>query len=880
MSAYQEPAPARSGRDPRVPPYSREAEEAILGALLLDRNAIFKAIELLQPEFFYAEKNAAIFRAMVTLFQRGEAVDIITLTEELRRAGTLDRAGGASYLGGLQESVATGAHIEYYARIVSEKATLRRMIEISGEIVESCFEARDEAGDILDRAESSILAVSQGRLRQGFEPINEILKATFQNIQRVYDSKSHITGLATGYDKLDLLTGGFQPSDLLIVAGRPSMGKTSFVLNVAQHAAIEEKKSVAIFSLEMSKEQLVQRLLTAEARIDAHKLRTGNLKDSDWPLLTQAAGQLAEAPIYIDDTPAISVLEMRAKSRRLQAQKGLDLIIIDYLQLARAVSRADNRQQEISEISRGMKALAKELQVPVVALSQLSRALETRTDKRPMLSDLRECVTGDTLVCLADGRRLPIRDLIGQQPEVLAVDAAGKVTTAVSDKVWFVGARPVLRVRLASGRSLRATAQHRLFGAQGWRRVQELEVGDRLAISRRIPQPRFAERWPEQRIALLGQLIGDGSYLSGQPMRYTTASAENSQLVAEAAEQEFDAHVKRYVGRGRWHQLLISGNGNRWHPAGVNRWLRDLGVFGQRSHEKRVPNAAFRLCDEQVALLLQHLWATDGTLVARKAGQRGSHGVSFSTSSAGLAGDVAALLLRLGIVARIQTVTPAEGRAVHMVGVVGVASQQRFLDRVGAFGPRVQQAAALQATIAGRHSNTNVDTLPREVFVEVKALMAEAGISQRRMAVMRGTAYGGTAHFKFAPSRATVADYAEHLDSDELRRQASSDLFWDRIVAIEPAGEEEVFDLTVPGPANWLADGIVSHNSGALEQDADVVMFIYRPEVYDKEDEQLEGQAELIIGKQRNGPIGTVPLYFVKEYTRFENPARGEDYYA
>ena len=390
MSNHSDSTAVRPGRDPRVPPQSREAEEAILGALLLDRNAIFKAIELLQPEFFYAEKNAAIFRAMVTLFQRGEAVDIITLTEELRREGSLDRAGGASYLGGLQESVATGAHIEHYARIVSEKATLRRMIEISGEIVESCFEARDEAMDILDRAESSILAVSQGRLRQGFEPINEILKATFQNIQRVYDSKSHITGVATGYDKLDLLTGGLQPSDLLIVAGRPSMGKTSFVLNVAQHAAIEEKKSVAIFSLEMSKEQLVQRLLTAEARIDAHKLRTGNLKDSDWPLLTQAAGQLAEAPIYIDDTPAISVLEMRAKSRRLQAQKGLDLIIIDYLQLARAVSRADNRQQEISEISRGMKALAKELQVPVVALSQLSRALESRTDKRPMLSDLRE----------------------------------------------------------------------------------------------------------------------------------------------------------------------------------------------------------------------------------------------------------------------------------------------------------------------------------------------------------------------------------------------------------------------------------------------------------------------------------------------------------
>ncbi len=388
MSAYQEPAPSR--KNLRVPPHSREAEEAILGALLLDRNAIFKAIELLAPEHFYAEKNGEIFTAMVSLFQRGEAVDIITLTEELKRAGKLERAGGASYLGSLQESVATGAHIDHYARIVLEKSTLRSMIEISGDIVESCFEARDDAMEILDRAESSIMSVSQGRLKQGFEPVNEILKATFANIQKVYDSDSHITGVPSGYDKLDRLTGGLQPSDLLIIAARPSMGKTSLVLNIAQHAAIEEKKSVAFFSLEMSKEQLVQRLLTAEARIDAHKLRTGNLKDGDWPLLTEAAGQLAEAKIYIDDTPAITVLEMRAKCRRLQSQKGLDLIIIDYLQLARASARADNRQQEISEISRSLKALAKELNVPVVALSQLSRALETRTDKRPMLSDLRE----------------------------------------------------------------------------------------------------------------------------------------------------------------------------------------------------------------------------------------------------------------------------------------------------------------------------------------------------------------------------------------------------------------------------------------------------------------------------------------------------------
>ncbi len=378
------------GQDMKVPPQSQDAEEAILGALLLDRNAIHRAMEILTPEHFYQPRGAAIFNAMVHLYERGEAVDIVTLSEELKKEGRLDLAGGASYLGGLQNSVATGAHIEHYARIVKEKATLRGMIEISGQIVESCFEAREDAMDILDRAETAIMSISQDRLGKGFQPVKSILKATFETIQKTYESQGHITGVATGYDELDERTGGLQPSDLIIIAARPSMGKTSLVLNIAQYAGIEGKKRIAFFSLEMSREQLVQRLLTAEARVDAHRVRTGNLKEEDWPLLTEAAGLVSEAPIYIDDTPAITVLEMRAKARRLQAQEGLDMVIIDYLQLARSSSRSENRQQEISEISRGLKSLAKELNVPVVALSQLSRAVENRTDKRPMLSDLRE----------------------------------------------------------------------------------------------------------------------------------------------------------------------------------------------------------------------------------------------------------------------------------------------------------------------------------------------------------------------------------------------------------------------------------------------------------------------------------------------------------
>ena len=666
------------------------------------------------------------------------------------------------------------------------------------------------------------------------------------------------------------------------VANDVCVHNTALAFNAIWHASGEKKMPVAIFSLEMSKEQLVQRLISQTTRIPAQALRSGNVRAEDWPKLVRGVAEVARAPIWIDDTAGVTLMEIRAKVRRLASQLNvagempLSLVVVDYLQLmigGDARNRQENRQQEIADISRGLKVLARDLDVPVLAIAQLSRAVEARHDKRPLLSDLRDCVTGDTLVLLADGRRTPVRELVGARPRVLAMSPSGRIVEAESDRVWSVGQLPVFEVRLASGRKVRATSKHRLFGPDGWIRIGELRPGNRLAIARGMPEPENAPAWPEARLALLGHLIGDGSYLSGQPMRYCTASEENSHLVAETAINEFGAMVNRHAGRGNWHQLVLSGNGNRWHPAGVNLWLRELGIFGQRSHEKRIPAPIFRLDDESVAVLLRHLWATDGTIFARKPGMRGSSTICFSTNSEGLAHDVAALLLRLDIVARIREVSQGKHRPMFTVSVSGTRDQIRFLERVGAFGPRRDGAEKLAHLLVTRRAETNVDTLPIEFFEKIKASMAVHGVSHRNMALARGTSYGGSSRFRFAPSRVLMAEHANLLGDESLLAVAESDIFWDRVIEVVPAGEEEVYDLTVPGPASWLADGIVSHNSGAIEQDADMVMFLYRDEYYNSESDD-KGIAEVIVGKHRNGPTGKVQLAWLEQYTKFASLAR------
>ena len=381
-------------RDPfrdRQPPYSEDAEQAVLSAMLMDQDAIVRAAEVVDDSMFYAERHRRIFRAMVSITERGSVVDPLTLSDELSRRGELDGAGGKDYIAYLVDAVPTAANVEYHAAIVREKAVLRQLIQVSTQIVHDAFSGQTTAGELLDQAEAKIFHVSQQRKPDGFMRIKELLWPTMERIEALQRGGKTITGVASGFGDLDELTSGFQPADLVIVAARPSMGKTAFCLNVAQHAAIEDHVAVALFSLEMSKESLVQRMLTSEARVDSQRLRRGLLRDDEFPMLARAAGILSAAPIWIDDSPGITLLEMRSKARRLKADAGIGMLIVDYLQLMQGPTNAESRQQEVSMISRGLKALAKELNIPVIALSQLSRAPEQRSgDHRPQLSDLRE----------------------------------------------------------------------------------------------------------------------------------------------------------------------------------------------------------------------------------------------------------------------------------------------------------------------------------------------------------------------------------------------------------------------------------------------------------------------------------------------------------
>ncbi len=658
---------ARSRPAGRIPPHNIEAEESLLGAMMLSREAITAAVEArLEADDFYKPAHGAIYEAAFALHSRGEPVDPVTVAEELRRAARLEDLGGRQTLLRIQAATPASANAAHYAQIVAELSMLRKLIHTASGIQEMAYAAEDDVDETLDRAEAAIFEVAEKRVADSLTQLYPALEQTMDQLEALYDRDTEIVGTATGFHDLDTILLGLHPSTLSIVAARPGQGKTSFALGLAQHVALHGGKPVLFFSMEMGYLELTKRLLAAEARVPSRKLQTGRLSEHEWPRVNQAVGRLAEAPFFIDDNPHCTVMEMRAKGRRIKARYGeLGLIVVDYLQLMSSHRKVESRQVEVSELSRGLKILARELEAPVVCLSQLNRQLEYRQDKRPMLADLREsgCLVPATRVTLADGTAATIGDLYERGIEdidVMTLDEHMRLVPGRMTRVFASGVKDVFQLRLASGRRVTASGNHPFLTIDGWVHVSDLRVGMHVASSR----------------------------CSGPP------------------------------------------------------------------------------------------------------------------------------------------VDPLQ------------------------------------------------DTVPREVwdYIERKNLVINGELRAHDVLERLGEAAGGTHRvYECGLSRSLVRRLGDELPDEFLADLGASDVLWDEIIAIEPRGEQLVFDATVPGTHNFVANDIVVHNS--IEQDADVVMFIYRDEYYNPESDQ-RGLAEIIVAKHRNGPVGNTKLVFHPDYTTFENAAR------
>jgi replicative DNA helicase len=859
-------------------PNSAEAERAILGAIILDNALISQAIEQLRPEDFYVPSHRRIFLAMIALFERGSEINQILIAEELRRDGEIESVGGVTYITNLMIGLPHFANLAHFSKIVRDKSMLRQLVKVCNKVTSEALEEEDDAEIILDHAEQAIFALADERTRQGFAHVKPVADSLLEHVQEMAGRSAMLTGLTTGFHDLDQMTSGLQSSDLVIIAARPSMGKTSFALTLAQNAAIHAQAVVGIFSLEMSKESLVMRMLSSEGHVDAHRFRSGFLSREEWARLAGALGTLAETKIFIDDTPGITVLEMRAKARRLAAeQKRLDLIIIDYLQLMSGSSRrSESRQQEVSQISRELKGLAKELNVPLIALSQLSRAPETRTDHKPQLSDLREsgCLTGESLVTLAEtGARVEIRDLVGKSGfSVWALnEESWKIEKATVTRAFSTGTKPVFRLQTRLGRCIRVTGNHKFYTFDGWKRLDELQVGERLALPRALESP-GEQSMTDAELALLGHLIGDGCTLPRHVIQYTTREKDLVETVAALATEVFGDEVKPRINAERsWFQVYLTSTRRHTHGirSAIAEWLESLGVWGLRSYEKFVPDKVFKQSQSAIALFLRHLWATDGYIRMRPGYYPPA--IYYASSSEKLTRHVQSLLLRLGINAWLRRRPKgAKGRDQFHVSITGKPDLEKFANIVGAVGNYKNKGLQeIVQYLQNRSANTNRDIIPSDVWRRfVVPAMKESHITAREMAAGISMQYCGTRLYSQNISRERAARVAWAVHSEPLARLSQSDVYWDQITSIEFDGEAVVYDLTVERLHNFVANEIMVHNS--IEQDADVVAFIYREEQYNRTEENA-GIAEILISKQRNGPTGAIKLAFLKEFTRFEN---------
>ncbi|WP_408954262.1 replicative DNA helicase [Kribbella solani] len=1016
----------------RTPPQDLAAEQCVLGAMMLSKDAIADVIETLRGTDFYRPAHESVFDAITDLYARGEPADAITVAAELTKRGDMARIGGAPYVHTLVASVPLAANASYYSHIVREKAILRRLVEAGTKIVQLGYAGEGEVDDVVDEAQAEIYSVTEKRTAEDYAPLKDIMEGTLDEIEAIDSRGDAMVGVPTGFTDLDELTNGLHPGQMIIVAARPAMGKalaldtalptptgwttmaevavgdqlldadglpttvvaatevmvdrpcfrlsfsdgsaivadaehqwrvedggrpvicttadlytamsaspgltpsipgsaprqiaghgfpaaltgegerrlewvdpvdsvpvrcvevdnpdhlylagktmipthnSTLGLDFARSCSIRHGLTSCIFSLEMSRNEITMRLLSAEAKVPLHHMRNGKMTDEDWARLARKMGEVSEAPLFIDDSPNLTMMEIRAKARRLKQRHDLKLIIIDYLQLMTSGKKVESRQLEVSEFSRSIKLLAKELELPVVAICQLNRGSEQRSDKRPMASDLREsgCLTADTRLLRADtGAEISLGELLATDTRdipVWSLDDRLKLVPRTLTHAFPSGVKEVFRLKLASGREIKATANHPFLTYDGWKPLGELAPGARLGSLRHVPAPLQAQPWDEDELTILAHLLGDGSFVKRQPIRYASIDEANLTAVAEAAQRRFgitairDEYAAARVTTLRLPAPYRLARGKR-NP--IAAWLDELGLFGLRSHEKFVPDGVFGLPKEQTAHFIRHLWATDGSI--RWDAKVGQARIYYASTSRRLIDDLARLLLRHNIFSRIHLARKSGYRDCYHLTIDGVQNQQRFCNGIGVHGLRGAKVREVQVHLRQIKAAPKLDTVPIAVWDQVKAAMHARAMTKTALATALGRRNAGRL-FAGAPTRQRLADIASILDVSDLELMATNDVFWDSIVSIESIGEQEVFDATVMGTHNFVANGIALHNS--LEQDADMVILLHREDAYERESTR-PGEADFIVAKHRNGPTADVVVAFQGHYSRFVDMA-------
>ncbi len=874
----------------RVPPQNLEGEMYMIASILVRPEAIHDVLAFFKIEYFYAEKHRIIWRHILELLDKNDPIDLITLANRLRDSKSLDGIGGVEYLAEIAGSVGTNASAEYFAKDIYKKAILRDLIRASNKIGEFGYEEKEELDTTLEKAEKEIYDITQkmGSTGNQFAEIKDTLEAAWKRIEQMHERSGQLRGVTTGFKDLDNILSGFQKTDLIILAARPSVGKTSLALDFVRHAAIKGGHGVAFFSLEMGREQLVDKMVASESAVNAWKLRTGaKIYDNEWQMLQESLGRLRGAKIFLDDEAGITPIQLRSKLRKMNSKHKVDLVIVDYLQLMNTTKNYDSMVNQVTEISRSLKAIAKEFNVPVIALSQLSRAVETRGGK-PKLSDLRDsgCLAGDTIIVNAvTGERHTIKELADKKKTIpiFSIDEQLKLQVAKATKFFSSGIKETFLLKTRSGRTIKASSNHPFKTISGWKKLEELKTNEHIVVPRALTPQKTNSPLNHNEIKLLAHLLGDGCILPKQPFHYTTASELNKQTVIKAAKELFNIESRIVQQKNWWHIYLTSPEKltkGKHNP--ITTWFVKLGLDRVRSYEKKIPQDIFKCSDPEIAYFLKHLWSTDGNLSFKKPSKKNNENknrkiggaIYYATSSYEMAKQVTHLLLRLNIQSTLRKQISKKGyRPMYHIIIQSSTEQLKFLKLIGINDERKKIIPELVKYLEDTAPNTNTDIVPKEAWrLVVNEEMVKKNISWRELSKQMGISYNGTALQKNGIGRDRMATIAKILKSPLCKELATSSVLWDQIVSIEPCGKEEVYDATVPIYHNFVADDILVHNS--IEQDADVVMFIHR-EDYTKSssDRQNTGllEAEILIEKHRNGPTGYVKLHFDKDKTTFLN---------